>query len=255
MKMNERNNPVRRSSERPQDSAKTIGAEMSFAAKEAYKLLRTNLSYILAENEGSHCKIIGVTSSLRGEGKSTTSINLAYVLAEMNRKVLLIEGDLRIPSLHKKLRRPPKQGLSNVLAGKTSFEACCQSIESRIGKKEAVRFDVLLAGDIPPNPSELIGSGRMKTLVSRLAERYDYIVLDLPPVTAVTDTLVASKIVDGLIVVVRNNYADRGSLNETLRQIQLVNGRILGFVMTCGNPAGAGYGKKYRYKYYKKDYR
>ena len=91
----------------------------------------------------------------------------------------------------------------------------------------------------------------------KLSEEYDYIVLDLPPVTAVTDALVASKIVDGLIVVVRCDYADRNSLNETLRQIRLVNGKVLGFVMTCANSSTSIYSKKYRYRYryYKNDYR
>lgn len=241
----------------PRENFDTIGANLSFAAKEAYKLLRTNLSYILSENDNTGCRMIGVTSSLRGEGKSTTSVNLAYVLAETNARVLLVEGDLRIPTLAKKLKKTVKAGLSNILAGKMSFEGCCQKMEINTEEHVAVCFDILAAGDIPPNPSELIGSNRMKALMQELAGKYDYIVLDLPPVTAVTDALVASKIVDGLIIVVRSNYVDRSSLNETLRQIQLVDGRILGFVMTYANAGKGAYGKRYRYRYryynYKKE--
>ena len=225
------------------EEAKTIGSNVSFSAKEAYKLLRTNLSYILTEQENSDCHVIGVTSSLRGEGKSTTSINLAFVLAEMGRKVLLVEADLRIPSLHKKMRLQSKPGLSNMLISRSVSASNIQ----RYTDKQGTAFDVLTAGDIPPNPSELIGSKRMKTLLDHLQERYDYIVLDLPPVTAVTDALVATKIVEGVIVVVRSDYSDRNSLNETLRQIQLVNGRILGFVLTCVSSSTVGYGKRYRY--------
>jgi len=225
------------------EEAKTIGSNVSFSAKEAYKLLRTNLSYILTEQENSDCHVIGVTSSLRGEGKSTTSINLAFVLAEMGRKVLLVEADLRIPSLHKKMRLQSKPGLSNMLISRSVSASSIQ----RYTDKQGTAFDVLTAGDIPPNPSELIGSKRMKNLLDHLQERYDYIVLDLPPVTAVTDALVATKIVEGVIVVVRSDYSDRNSLNETLRQIQLVNGRILGFVLTCVSSSTVGYGKRYRY--------
>lgn len=233
---------------RAKEEAKTIGSNVSFSAKEAYKLLRTNLSYILSEKENEDCHIIGVTSSLRGEGKSTTSLNLAFVLSEMNKKVLLIEADLRIPSLHKKVRLQSKPGLSNMLVNRSLNPAWIQ----RYVDKQGTTFDVLTAGDIPPNPSELIGSRRMQNLLNKLAEQYDYIVMDLPPVTAVTDALVATKIVEGVIVVVRSDYSDRNSLNETLRQIQLVNGRVLGFVLTCANSAGAGYGKRYRYRYYRR---
>lgn len=255
MKINNRDGKARGAQNRAQENVATIGSNMSFAAKEAYKLLRTNLSYILSENEAKDCHIIGVTSSLRGEGKSTTSINLCYVLAEMNKRVLLVEGDLRLPSLHKKLKKESKAGLTNILARETTFESCCRRVRTATANGDTVSFHVLVAGDIPPNPSELIGSNRMKALMQELSQYYDYIVLDLPPVTAVTDALVASKIVDGLIVVVRSNYVDRGSLEETLRQIRLVNGRILGFVMTCTTPSSGSYGKKYRYRYYKKDYK
>lgn len=228
---------------RSREEAKTIGSNVSFSAKEAYKLLRTNLSYILTDKDNEDCHIIGVTSSLRGEGKSTTSINLAFVLAEMSKKVLLIEADLRIPSLHKKVKLQPKPGLSNMLVNRSLNSAYIQ----RYTDKQGTGFDVLTAGDIPPNPSELIGSNRMKNLLERFSGQYDYIVLDLPPVTAVTDALVATKIVEGVIVVVRSDYSDRNSLNETLRQIQLVNGRVLGFVLTCASSAASGYGKRYRY--------
>lgn len=239
----------------------TMAGNLSFAAKEAYKLLRTNLAFILSELEEKDCHIIGVTSSLRGEGKSTTSINLACTLAEMNTRVLLVEGDMRIPSLHTKLDMPTGQGLSTVLVSRKENDMVDWQYVTHIDNGGAMDFDVLLAGEIPPNPSELLGSNRMSALLNSLSAYYDYIILDLPPVTAVTDALVATKLVDGLIVVVRSGYADRGSLDETMRQIQLVNGRVLGFVMTCASPGGGNYSKKYRsnyryhYRYYKKDYK
>ena len=238
-----------------QVNVEAFGENVSFAAKEAYKLLRTNLSYILTETEEKECHVIGVTSSLRGEGKSTTSINLTYVLAEMNKRVILIEGDLRIPSLHTKLKMTAKNGLSDILVrSKNTYQMDNMNIKT-VSSGEGVSFDIILAGGRPPNPSELIGSSRMEYLIKMLAEEYDYIVVDLPPVSAVTDALIATRFVDGLIVVVRSDYADRSTLNDTLRQIQMVNGKILGFVMTCANTSPSRYGKKYRYSYYKKDYK
>ena len=111
-------------------------------------------------------------------------------------------------------------------------------------------IDVLTAGDIPPNPSELIGSGRMKRRLEQLAGSYQFILLDLPPVTAVTDALVATKIVDGIVMVVRNERADGGSLKEAMRQLSLVDAKILGFVYTCAGSSSSGYRRKYKYSYY-----
>jgi len=167
------------------------------------------------------------------------------VLAEMNKRVLLVEADLRIPSLHKKMKVQPTPGLSNILVTRSLSASSIQKYSDKSGTS----FDIITAGDIPPNPSELIGSKRMQNLLQRLREQYDYIVLDLPPVTAVTDALVASKLVEGVIVVVRSDYSDRNSLNETLRQVELVNGKVLGFVLTCANSSAGGYGRKYRYRY------
>ena len=150
------------------DEVRTIGSNISFAAKEAYKLLRTNLSYILSEKDAEDCHVIGVTSSLRGEGKSTTAVNLAYVLAEMNRKVLLLEGDMRIPSLHKKLKLQQKPGLSNALVNKSLPASSLQ----RFTDKTGTGFDVLTAGDIPPNPSELLASKRMQSGFAAGYRRY-----------------------------------------------------------------------------------
>jgi len=196
-------------------------------------------------------RIVGLTSSLRGEGKSTTTINLASTLAEQGERVLVVEGDMRLPSLHKKMKISPKPGLSNVLVTRADPMPYIQTVEVACINDIPVTFDVLPAGDIPPNPSELIGSNRMKRRLELLASNYHFILLDLPPVTAVTDALVATKIVDGIIMVVRNEYADSGSLKEAMRQLKLVDAKMLGFVYTCANTASSGYRrKKYKYRYY-----
>lgn len=234
-----------------EDTSKMFGSGLSFASREAYKLLRTNILFALPDINEERAHIIGVTSSLRGEGKSTSAINLAATLAEMNKKVLLLEADLRLPSIKQKINVQPRPGVTNALAEKKAPFIQAYPISELNGVP--VYIDVLVAGDIPPNPSELLSSTRMRQLLDWLSVRYDYIIMDLPPITAVTDALIATKLVDGMILVVRNEHADRNSLSEAIRQIHFVEGNLLGFVFTCANSSGAGYGKKYgKYgKYYK----
>lgn len=219
---------------------------LSFAAAEAYKLLRTNLLFSLPEKE---CRIFGVTSSTRGEGKSTTSINVAYTFAQSGKKVLLIDGDMRLPSIASKLNIHLSPGLSNLLAGLNSERNCLRQSEF---------FDnwyILPAGDIPPNPSELLGSERMHALLERYSDVFDFIILDLPPVNIVTDALVISKWTDGLIAVVRQNYIDKKGLSACMYQVEKLNAKFLGFVMTDANVGETSYkkygkyGKSYGYGY------
>lgn len=218
-----------------QDAQRAVcGKELSFAAAEAYKLLRTNILFALPD--GQECRVIGVTSAGSGEGKSTTALNLAYMLAEAGERVLLIEGDMRLPALSKRLELQTSPGLSNILAGLNSVKEVLQDpgLHSRL--------QVISSGDIPPNPSELLGAKSFETLLEFLSGEYDFIVFDLPPVTEVADALVASKLTDGMIVVVRRNYANRRALAAAMRQLSYVDAKVLGFVMTCAN---TGKGKKY----------
>lgn len=208
---------------------------LSFAAAEAYKLLRTNLLFSLPEKP---CRIIGVTSSVRGEGKSTTSVNLAYTFAQSGKRVLLIDADMRLPSVASKLNVPSKPGLSNLLAG-LSNEKSCLMISSYFDN-----WYILPAGDIPPNPSELLGSERMHVLLDRYVRYFDFIILDLPPVNIVTDALVISKWTDGLILAVRQNYTERKALNACMYQVKKLGAKFLGFVMTDAE-VGEGSYKRY----------
>lgn len=226
----------------PQQSTEkaVYGKDLNFASAEAYKLLRTNILFALPDEK--KCRVIGVTSASSGEGKSTTALNLSYMLAEAGERVLLIEGDMRLPAISKRLGLSVTPGLSNVLAGLNGVNEILQ--ESGIHKN----LQIISAGDIPPNPSELLGSKSMRILVELLSEDYDFIVFDLPPVTEVSDALVASKLTDGMIVVVRQNYANRRALMDTIQQLNYVEAKVLGFVMTR---TSAGKGKKY-YKRYSK---
>lgn len=218
---------------------------LSFAAAEAYKLLRTNIMFSFSGEE--KCRIIGITSSVRGEGKSTTSCNLGYALSQAGKKTLIIDGDLRLPSVSSKLSLRQIPGLSNLLVSKKAGKSVAQHCNA------APALDIITSGDCPPNPSELLGSERMKELLDSFAAEYEYIIIDLPPIADVTDTLVISKYLDGIIMVVRNGVVDKSELADALRQLKLVDVRLLGFAFRDATESKKSYGKKYG-KYYKSYY-
>lgn len=229
-----------------ENSTDLIGDKLNFEGREAYNLLRTNLMFATKRND-RNARVIGITSSVHGEGKSLTILNLAYSIAESGRKVVLVECDLRLPTLRKKLGLPKTTGLSNLLAGIGSEKAT-------LHKDVLIKgFDVVLAGDIPPNPSELLGSKAFANLIDSIAETYDVVLLDLPPIGEVSDALVVSKVSDGLIIVVRNDYTIASDLDYTLRQCEMVGAKVIGFVYNGSASKSKkykyGYGKKYKYGY------
>ena len=221
----------------PEESRKTLGENLSFAAAEAYKLLRTNLDFSIPAKD--KCKIIGVTSAMKGEGKSTTAVNIAYTMAQSHGKVLLIEADLRLPTLAKRIRVQAKPGLSNLLIGQ------CNGNEILQKSGLINNLWVISAGSIPPNPAELLGSEQMGVTIKTMSDFFDVIIVDLPPLTAVSDALIVSKLTDGMVIVVRQEYCDRGSVDEAVRQLRFANAKILGFVMTGADTQKKGY-KRYK---------
>lgn len=232
------------------EQRKTLHKNLNFTAAEAYKLLRTNLQFTLPGTEENACRVLGVTSSIHGEGKSTTAVNLSYTLAEAGKKVLLVDADMRLPSVGKKLEMSNAPGLSNVLIA-TGNDAKIAIRLSGIHEN----WRIVTAGDIPPNPSELLGSARMQSVLRVLSKEFDYIIVDLPPVNVVSDALVVSPVLDGLIVVVRENYTDRKELRSCIRQLNLSNAKVLGIVMTGAKEGFKRYGKykkrgKGKYGYY-----
>lgn len=224
------------------DKRKTLHKNLEFTATEQYKLIRANLDFTLSENE--KCPVIGVTSSMRGEGKSTTAVNLAYVFAEKGSKVLLIDADLRIPSIAKKLGIESSPGLADLLRGKgaqvTEFKSHVLS-----------NWFVLPSGEIPPNPSELLGSSRMENILGKLREMFDYIIIDLPPVNIVSDAISISSLISGMIVVIREDYTEKKELERCFRQLKLSNVNVLGCVMNETKSGSSSYGKYKKYKYYR----
>ncbi|WP_082622961.1 polysaccharide biosynthesis tyrosine autokinase [Terrabacter sp. Root85] len=207
---------------------------------EAFRSLRTNLQFIDGANPP---KSIVVTSSLPGEGKSTTTANLALSLAETGLKVVVIEGDLRRPRLLDYLGFEGSVGLTDVLVGRVEVDDVLQPF-GRTGLR------LLGAGPIPPNPSELLGSANMEQLVADLAERFDYVLIDAPPLLPVTDAAVLSTIVDGALVVVGAGVAQREHVRRALESLEAVNGSLLGLILNRvkTKELGAGYGT-YAYDY------
>jgi capsular exopolysaccharide synthesis family protein len=207
---------------------------------EAFRSLRTNLQFI---DVADPPKSIVVTSSLPGEGKSTTTANLALSLAETGLSVVVIEGDLRRPRLLDYLGFEGSVGLTDVLVGRVEVDDVLQPF-GRTGLR------LLGAGPIPPNPAELLGSANMERLVEDLSERFDYVLIDAPPLLPVTDAAVLSTIVDGAIVVVGAGVAQREHVRRALESLEAVNGSILGLILNRvrAKDGGAGYGT-YEYDY------
>lgn len=203
-----------------------VGQRLSPKGQEGYKTLRTSLEYALAHAKGS--RVVSVSSAMAGEGKSTSAANLAFALSQLNRRVLLLECDLRRPSLHEKLPLSAGPGLSEYLCGQAVLEDVIRLCDLRDGSFFAVR-----AGRVPPNPSELLNSQRMEELIRQLRRDFDDIILDLPPVGEVSDALNVAQYSDGTVLVVRRNYCNTQRLRAAVRQFEDLDARILGVVLNC----------------------
>ena len=196
---------------------------------EAFRQLRTNLQFIDAARPVG---VLVVTSSIANEGKSTTAINLAVSFSDSGRRVLLIEADLRRPRVAEYLGLEGAVGLTNVLVGQAAIDDVLQPW-GRGG------LTVLPSGTIPPNPSELMGSPLMAELIIQLRKSFDMIIIDTPPVLPVTDAAVASRLVDGVVVVVRYGKTTRNQVSTALRSLTAVDARVLGTVLTMSPVKGA----------------
>ena len=209
---------------------------------EAYRTLRTNIQFSSFDKE---VKVIMITSSGPSEGKSTTSSNLAIVMAESGKKTLLIDCDQRKPKLHKIFELTNKIGLSNILAGECSKETAIKS--SGINN-----LDLLTSGVRPPNPSELLGSQKMKHFIEDLRTFYDFIILDTPPIIMVTDAQLLSRHADGCLLVVASAQADKNAAIKAKELLEKVDAKILGVVLNKVDTSRKGY-YGYYYQYYYSD--
>lgn len=189
---------------------------------ESYRLVRTNL--LLSAADRPPGKIL-VSSMNPQEGKSSTTINIGRVLAQSSNRVLIIDCDLRRPRMNDILEVEHEKGLSSYLAGHDG--------EINIVDLPIEKISFIPSGPIPPNPAELLGSQRMKKLMDKLSERFDFVILDSPPILSVTDSLTLSKFVDGTIVVVRSGKTTVEMLGNGLQKLVDVNAKILGIVLNC----------------------
>lgn len=219
-----------------------LNQSSSFYLREAYKSLRTNAGFSLSDVDG--CKVITVTSALQREGKSLTALNLAISLGQTKQRVLIIDCDLRRPKLARLLNCSAPAGVSNVLVNPSFLDVA-------LIHNEEHGIDTILAGDIPPNPSELLASARMEKLLAELRRIYDYIILDTPPVAVVTDAAVLAPLSDGVLFVVRANQTERAAVVYAMEQLEYSEAKVLGFVLNGINSRDSvnSYGK-YRYRKY-----
>lgn len=189
-------------------------------AAESYRTLRTNIQYSSFDKE---YRVIMVTSSEPGEGKSTTAGNLALCLAQGDKKVILVDCDLRKPSLHKKFKVSNIIGLSDVIIGKEELVTAFHRYNKNLV--------ILTSGKIPPNPSEMLSSKTMTVLLEELKNNFDYIILDTPPVQAVTDSQILSTKSDGTIIVVKAERTKKDSVENSINLLKKVNANIIGTVL------------------------
>lgn len=223
------------------DRKHVLSKKSGFYLQEAYRALRTNVNFALADKEGS--KVVMVTSALQSEGKSLTALNLAIALGQMDQKVLLIDCDLRRPRMARLMNLNSPAGLSNLLMDFALLDIA-------IINSEEHGIDLVLAGDIPPNPAELLSSGRMQKFLDLMRTRYDYILLDSPPVDLVVDAVALSSKCDGVLFVVRADQSERGAVIHGMDQLEYAGANVLGFVFNgVTSETASGYGK-YRFRKY-----
>jgi capsular exopolysaccharide synthesis family protein len=213
-----------------------LNKNSSFLVQEAYKTLRTNVRFFL---NGQNCKKFCITSGMAGEGKSITLINLAISFAEAGNKVLVIDCDLRRPAMARLLVEKASPGLSGVLAG-------MENLDDAIRKDMYPNLDILFSGEVPPNPSELLGSEKMRSLIDAMSEKYDYILVDTPPVNVVSDACVVANLLDGVLLLVRKDRSRKEDVKRSIDSLRLTGAKVLGFVLNGVTVESKSYGYEYK---------
>ena len=225
----------------PEVKVETISEKSKFAIVESYKSARTNIMFSLSADDN---KVFAVTSYSKGEGKSTVSANLAISFSKMEKRILLIDCDLRRPNVHNIFKIDNSIGLSNVIGKMGDFDEV-------VHREVLPNLDIMPSGTIPPNPSELLCSQRFIDLVARVKEEYDYVIFDTPPIGVVADALLLKDYVAGFVVVLRERMTTHGDIQNLLESAKLADCKLLGFVkvgcQTNKKRSRRGY---YYYQYY-----
>lgn len=204
---------------------------------ESFKKLRTNLLYT------DDLKVISETSTIPDEGKTVTTFNLAKVFAEMGKKVLLIDADLRRSSLKNYLMINTKDipGLSEALTNQSETYICDTNIAN---------LSIMLSGKRPPNPSEMLSNNRFNKVIDDLKDDYDYIIIDTPPVAAGADASIIGRVADGIILVIRNDFTKKNAVKRSLKELEANGGRVIGCVLNRVKKDSSEYGHYGYYDYY-----
>ena len=219
----------------------TISDKSKFAIVESYKSARSNIMFSLSADDD---KLFAVTSYSKGEGKSTVSANLAISFSKMEKKVLLVDCDLRRPNIHNIFKIENQAGLSNVIGKMVEFEDV-------IHRNVLPNLDILPSGTIPPNPSELLCSPKFTNLIKKLYEEYDYIIFDTPPIGVVADALLLKDLLAGFVVVLRERSTTHGDIQNIIESMKLADAKILGFMKVgCVSTKKRGRRGYYYYQYY-----
>ena len=223
-----------------------LDENIPFAVLESYKKLRTNLVF---SSRGQKTPVFAVTSYEAKTGKSITSSNVAISFSMLGKKVLLIDADMRLPAIHKAFKyKPREKAFSTLLA------TADDDIDSYIMKTKYENLYILDSGTVPPNPSELLSLPTAEKFFEKASEKFDVIIVDMPPVGVVTDAVLLSPYITGYIVVVRSGITKKAEIQEVVSFIEKNGGKIAGFVLNGVSLKSRGYGYKYKYGKYGYDY-
>ncbi len=214
--------------------SKTIIAEAStkvpFAITEAYKNIRTHIISILSKTDSN---VLAITSSNASEGKSTTSVNIAITLAQLNKKVVLLDADSRRPSMHKKLKFENKKGCMDVLIGQSTLDDVIISHNDYL--------DVICSGSRIKNPAELFSTEKFENLLAELKDRYDYVILDTPPINPVSDTLIIAQKCEALVMVIRSGVTSFESFERAYQDLKALDIELSGVIINGSKNSYNGY--------------
>ncbi len=200
--------------------SKKFGDELDAYTREAFDIAKNNISFVLPNK--NEAKTVGISSACPHDGKSSVSINFSYTLAKAGSKVLLIDADMRSPAVSEYLDLKGNKGLSDILATEAELQLYKNILTDGL--------DVLGAGSIPPNPSELLASDAMVKLISKINKSYDYVIIDLPPINSVTAPVALSKYLDGIILVARHGATKKRELAKAVKELEASGVKILGFI-------------------------
>ena len=217
---------------------KILTNETPFAIKEAYVKLRTSLMFCMTADKTRPCTTFAVTSAKPSEGKSLTAANIAISYAMLGKKVLLVDADMRKPTQRRLWKVDVSTGLCDFLAKIWKLE---------VVKVKELPLWIVCTGTIPPNPSELLASDRMKRFVEECAKRYDYVIIDTPPINTVADAQIISTFVDGVVLVAKSGNTTSDELNTAIEAVSRAGGNLCGVLLNDLNMKSVKYSYKYKY--------